>query len=185
MGRVFNKGLDDKDDKKEGLLKRLKNIEKNQNVNKNDKNKKTNNESELSIYSSDVVHMGGIDILGSKDETQTSYLKDDLEVFFLGYPDIFDSDFKFFKNIASQEKQSIDYKLLSREITTPSKNTFSFLENHGNLHDFLTNVLENTSLNHVRLLQVVFLDGLINGLNVYKKIKGAKQIAQQTFIYIR
>ena len=27
LGKVFNKGLDDKDDKKEGLLKRLKNIE--------------------------------------------------------------------------------------------------------------------------------------------------------------
>ena len=40
LGKVFNKGLDDKDDQKEGLLKRLKNIEKNQNVNNNDKNKK-------------------------------------------------------------------------------------------------------------------------------------------------
>ena len=59
FGKVFNKGWDDKDDKKEGLLKRLKNIEKNQNVNKNDKNKKTNNESELSIYSSDVVNIEG------------------------------------------------------------------------------------------------------------------------------
>ena len=59
LGKVFNKGLDDKDDQKEGLLKRLKNIEKNQNVNKNDKNKKTNNESELSIYSSDVVNIEG------------------------------------------------------------------------------------------------------------------------------
>ena len=59
FGKVFNKGLDDKDDKKEGLLKRLKHIEKNQNVNKNDKNKKTNNESELSIYSSDVVNIEG------------------------------------------------------------------------------------------------------------------------------
>ena len=28
LGKAFNKGLDDKDDKKEGLLKRLKNIEK-------------------------------------------------------------------------------------------------------------------------------------------------------------
>ena len=28
LGKVFNKGLDDKDYKKEGLLKRLKNIEK-------------------------------------------------------------------------------------------------------------------------------------------------------------
>ena len=50
--------------------------------------------------------MEGIDILGSKDETQTSYLKDDLEVFFLGYPDIFDSDSKkFFENIAPEEKK--------------------------------------------------------------------------------
>ena len=28
LDKVFNKGLDDKDDKEEGLLKRLKNIEK-------------------------------------------------------------------------------------------------------------------------------------------------------------
>ena len=39
LGKVFNKGLDDTDDKK-GLLKRLENIEKNQSVNNNDKSKK-------------------------------------------------------------------------------------------------------------------------------------------------
>ena len=113
LGKAFNKGLDDKDDKKEGLLKRLKNIEKNQNVNNNDKNKKTNDESvksewskktsirddelERSVYSPyspHVANIEGIDVLGSKDETQTFYLKDDLEVFFLGYPDVFDSDLK-------------------------------------------------------------------------------------------
>ena len=143
---------------KKGLLKGLKNIEKNQNVNNNDKNKKTNDESELSsaksesskktsigddkiersVYSPDVANMEGIDILGSKDETQSSYLKDDLEVFFLGYPDIFDSDLKeFFENLSSERKKN-DYKLLSREITTPSRKTFSFLQKHGNLHNFLT-----------------------------------------------
>ena len=62
--------------------------------------------------------MVGTDILGSKDETQNSYLKDDLEVFFLGYPDIFDSDLKTtFKNIASQEKENINCKLHSRVYT--------------------------------------------------------------------
>ena len=40
LGKVVNKGLDDKNDKKEGLLKRVKNIERNQKVNNNDKNKK-------------------------------------------------------------------------------------------------------------------------------------------------
>ena len=83
LGKVFNKGLDDKDDKKEGLLKRLKNIEKSRNINNNDKNKKTNDESELSsvksesskktsirddelersVYSPDVANMRGIDVL--------------------------------------------------------------------------------------------------------------------------
>ena len=53
LGKVFNKRMGDKDDKKEGLLKRLKNIEKNQNVNNNDKNKKTNDESKLSSVKSE------------------------------------------------------------------------------------------------------------------------------------
>ena len=49
--------------------------------------------------------MEAIDILGSKDETQTFYLTDDLKVFCLDYPDIFDSDLiEFLKNIASEEK---------------------------------------------------------------------------------
>ena len=109
--------------------------------------------------------MGDIDILGSKNETQTPYLKNYLEVFFLGYSDIFDSDLKkFFENIASEEK-NIDYKLLSREVRTPSKKTFSFFQKHRNLYDFLTNVLKNTSLNTVKLLQVELLDHLINGFN--------------------
>ena len=115
-----------------------------------------------------------VDILGSKDETQTSYLKDDLEVFFLGYPDIFGADLKkFSENIVSQEKENIDYKLLSRKITTPSKNTFSFLQKLSNFYVFLTNVLDNKSLNKVELLQVGLLDDLMNGFNVYKKIKEA------------
>ena len=130
----FDYSLLDKafNDKKEVLLKRLKKIEKNQNVNNNDKNKKTNDESELyslksesskktsirdgelerSVYSPDVANMKCIDILWSKDETQTFYLKDDLEVFVLGYPDIFNSGLRvFFENIASQEEENIDYKL--------------------------------------------------------------------------
>ena len=114
-----------------------------------------------------------VDILGSKDETQTSYLKDDLEVFFFGYPHIFGADLKkFSENIVSQEKENIDYKLLSRKITTPSKNTFSFLQKLSNFYVFLTNVLDNKSLNKVELLHVGFLDDLMNGFNVYKKIKG-------------
>ena len=106
------------------------------------------------------------------------FLKDDLEVFFLCYPDIFDTDLQmFFENIASQEKENIDYQLLSREIRTPPKMTFSFSQKHSNLSEFLTNVLENASLDKVRSLQVGFLDAFMNGIHVYKKIKGENSIA--------
>ena len=54
--------------------------------------KKLNDESELSserddeiersVYSPEVANMEGIDILGSKDEKQTFYSKDDLGTFF-------------------------------------------------------------------------------------------------------
>ena len=51
--------------------------------------------------------MEGIDILRSKDETQTFYLKDDLEDFILGYPDIFDSYLKnlFLKILRLKKKR--------------------------------------------------------------------------------
>ena len=156
LGKVFNKGLGDEDDQKEGLLKRLKNIEKNQNGNNNDKSKpsSTRNESsfytpsssvrskpskktsisddklEESVYFPDVANMKGINILEPKNKTQTSfeYLKNNIDELFLGYPDIFDSDLKeFFKDIASEEEENIDYELLSKQISTPSRKTFSFL----------------------------------------------------------
>ena len=124
LGKIFNKGLKE-DDKKEGLFKRLINIEKNLNSNNNDKSKlssarsessfyftpsnsvkselskKTSisgDELERSFYSTDVANMKGINISEPKNETQTSfeYLKDNTEEFFLGYPDIFDSDLKNF-----------------------------------------------------------------------------------------
>ena len=56
------------------------------------------------------------------------------------------------------------------------------MQKHGNLHDFLTNLLENKTLHNVDLLQVGFLDDLMNGFNIYKKLR--EQIIQQIFIYI-
>ena len=57
------------------------------------------------------------------------------------------------------------------------------MQKHGNLYDFLTNVLKNKSLDNARLLQVRFLDDLINGFHVYKKIKGAKS-ATDLYLYL-
>ena len=146
LGKIFTKGLD-KSDQKEGLFKRLKNTEKNQNSNNNGKSKPSSVKSELdsyltslssdrsesskktsirddrlekSIYFPDVANMKGINVLEPSNETQTSFeylKKKNLDEFFLGYPDLFDSDLnEFFKDIASEEKENIDYKLLSRQI---------------------------------------------------------------------
>ena len=45
---------------------------------------------------------------------------------------------KNFLKISHLKKKNIDFKLLSREITTPFKKTFSFLQKHGNLYSFWT-----------------------------------------------
>ena len=68
------------------------------------------------VYSSPDANMDGVDILGSKDETQTSYLKDDLEVFFLGYPDIFDSDLKRFLKILRLKKKKLITKYFQEKL---------------------------------------------------------------------
>ena len=109
----------------------------------------------------------------SDDETQTSfeYLKNNTDEFFLGYSSIFDSNLKkFFKDIASEEKENIDYNLLSRQISTPSKKTFSFLQKYGGLYNFWTNVLfKYTNVNDIKLHQIKFLKNLMNGFKVYEK----------------
>ena len=57
------------------------------------------------------------------------------------------------------------------------------MQKHGNLYDFLTNVLGNISLNNIKLLQVGFFDDLMNEFNVYKKIKGANS-ATDLYLYL-
>ena len=57
------------------------------------------------------------------------------------------------------------------------------MQKHGNLYDFLTNVLGNISLNNIKLLQVGFFDDLMNEFNVYKKTKGANS-ATDLYLYL-
>ena len=94
-------------------------------------------------------------------------------MFFLGYPDIFDSDLKNLFKILHLKKKRILITNYFQEKLQHRLKKLIFLQKHGNLYDFLTNVLKNTNLNRVRSLQEKFLDDLINGFNIYKKIKGA------------
>ena len=92
LGKIFNKGLKE-EDKKEGLLKRLKNIETNQKSNNNDK-------SESSTPLSSVRSKSSTKTLSSDDDDDDKamapfvYSKDNTNELFNLYPDIFDLDLK-------------------------------------------------------------------------------------------
>ena len=104
LGKIFNKGLKE-EYKKEGLLKRLQNIETNQNSNNNDKS-----ESSFYFSLSSARSESNKRTLISDDETQTSfeYLKNNKDEFFKSYLKIFNLDLKiFFDYIATQEKKYI------------------------------------------------------------------------------
>ena len=89
---------------------------------------------------------------------------------------IFDLDLKnFFNYIASEEKENIDYNLLSEEILTPSGDTINFLQKYGDLYNFWYSLLyASMNLNDIKLQQVKFLQDLMNGFEVYKIIKKPK-----------
>ena len=167
MGKAFNMGLDDKDDKKEGLLKRLKNIEKNQSLNNNNNNnnnqsepssarskssiyltpprsvrskssEKTlvyegedeNEKTECDLYQDSIEGMKGLELPGEidKDEKSQMYLENNLRKI---------RNQRFFKYIANEEENSIDYKMHSSKVKD-----ISFFDRYGTLYKYLNNLLE-------------------------------------------
>ena len=83
LSKIFNKGFDkdEEEDKKEGILKKLKNIERNQKSNNNNNNNNRNNLSSAKIESSSARSESSTKTLFNDGETQTSfkYLKDNTE----------------------------------------------------------------------------------------------------------
>ena len=170
MGKSFNKGLNE-EDKKEGILKRLENIKKNQNQNNND-----NYKSELSSVRSESSKKTSISS-GDKSQISLEYLKYNKEQFFESYSNIFDSVLKKnFNRIASQEEKHIDYNLLLEDILLPSGDVLNFFNKYGDLHNFWTSVLiDYTSFNDIKLQQANFLRDLMNVFSVYKNILKPKK----------
>ena len=165
IGKAFNMGLDDKDDKKEGLLKRLKNIEKNQSLSNNNNNnqiepssarskssiyltpprsvrskssEKTlvyegedeNEKTECDLYQDSLEGMKGLELPGEidKDEKSQMYLENNLRKI---------RNQRFFKYIANEEENSIDYKMHSSKVKD-----ISFFDRYGTLYKYLNNLLE-------------------------------------------
>ena len=114
MGKIFNKGLD-KDDQKEGLFKRLKNIENVQKVllNSNNKNRPDsilskskdgdededeNEETACALYQDGIEGMKGLKLPGtieSMDEKSKIYLENNLNKYKHNLLDIYDKYQRF------------------------------------------------------------------------------------------
>ena len=136
LGKIFNKGLD-KDDKKEGLFKRLENIE-----NKiKDENKKElkpiKNEEQSEVLKDESIVV-------DKKPKKIVLLKDKLDFIFKTFDSNFDSTGKKFLIILGKDEETIDYNNLFFEIDDKSvvKST-DFFKEIGTLYDLLIYLLDN------------------------------------------
>ena len=161
LGKIFNKGLD-KDDQKEGLFKRLKNIENSQKglINGNNKNKpdsilsesedEDENENEKTapeLYQDGIEGMKGLKLpseIESKDEKSQIYLQNNLNKIKNNFFDIYDKYQRFFKYIANNEKDNIDYEILSYKV-----DNVNFYDIYNTLYNYL-NYFSKTSVGEIQ-----------------------------------
>ena len=137
LGKIFNKGLSE-DDKKEGLFKRLKNLEgKIKSKNKKESEPIKNEEQSKIVKDESTV--------ADKKSKEIVLLKDKLDFIFKNFDQIFNSTGKnFLKRFAKDEKK-IDYKNLFLEIDDKSVDKdVHVLEEIGTLYNSLIYLLDNS-----------------------------------------
>ena len=146
MGKIFNKELD-KDDQKEGLFRRLENIEnKIKDENKKElKPIKNEEQSEVLKDESTVV---------DKKPKKIVLLKDKLDFIFKNFVSNFNSTGKNFLTKLAKDEKKIDYNNLFFEIDDKSVvKSADFLKEIGTLYDLLIYLLDN-SMNAVTSGQI-------------------------------
>ena len=163
LGKVFNKGLDESD-KKEGLLKRLKNIEgKNEqqllaikNQKKKSKTIKDQKENKSKII---------------EKEGKIMYLENEIDKLFKTYPNSFTSQGKSLLKIHTNSEKKIDYKNLSYKILFPDS-TFhitNFLEKYGTLLSLLESLTtKKVTVNSANSDQISFIINLMHGYDDWR-----------------
>ena len=186
LGKIFNKGLD-RDDKKEGLFKRLKNIENAQKglINGNNKPDSARSKSSISsifdsisskskdedenektareLYQDGIEGMKGLKLPGeieSKDEKSQMYLENNLNKIKNNIPDIYDKYQRFFKYIANKEKDNIDYEILSSKV-----DDINFYDRYNTLYNYL-NYFSKLSAEEISIKNKSFLDDLSKGFKL-------------------
>ena len=177
LGKIFNKGLD-KNDQKEGLFKRLKNIENAQKVLINGNNKpdsifsKSENKDEdeeenkktaRKLYQDGIEGMKGLKLPGeieSKDEKSQIYLEKNLNKIKNNSADIYYKYQRFFKYIANKEKDNIDYEILSSKV-----DDINFCDKCNTLYNYL-NYFSKLSAEEISIKNKSFLKNLSKGFKL-------------------
>ena len=158
LSKVFTKTLD-KHDQKEGLFKRLKNIEGNIKGKNKKESEPIKNEEQSEVLQDQLT------TTDKKKPKEIVLLKDKLDYILENFGSNFNSTGKnFLKKLAKDEKE-IDYNDLFFEMDDPIIKSFDFLSEVGTLYDFLINLLnENQTLLNSSGMQV-HLAKIIESLN--------------------
>ena len=183
LGKIFNKELD-KDDQKEGLFKRLKNIENVQKdlINGNNRNKPDSERSKLSLpsifdsisseskdedektahefYQDEIEGMKGPILPGEieiKDEKSQMYLENNFNKINNNFPDIYDKHQRFSKYIANKEKENIDYEILSSKV-----NDINFYDRFNTLYNYFSTF----NAKEISIKNISFLKDLLKGFKL-------------------
>ena len=127
LGNIFTKRLKE-EDKKEGLLKRLKNIE--------DKN-----EEKLDEINYQGERQPNVVNEKRKEPRKIVLLKDRLDYIFTNFSSNFNSTGKNFLKKLAKDEEKIDYNDLFFEIDDPVIRSYDFFKNVGTLYDLLIYLL--------------------------------------------
>ena len=160
LSKFFNKGLKEEEDKKEGLLKKLKNIE--EESGKQLKASENQGEKELDVTKKNNQL--------KDDETKNIVLlKNGLKELIELYPNIFNTFAKNELKELATRGEDIDYKKLPQEIFSYG---FKFLRRYGIPYRFLKNLIANKiSIDTANDDQRDFVFNLMKGYNVINFMK--------------
>ena len=136
LGKIFNKGLGE-NDKKEGLFKRLQNIEGKIKSENKKESEPIKNEEQSEIVKDEAT-------VADKKSKIIVLLKDELDFMFKNFDSNFNSTGKIFLKKVAKDEKKINYNNLFFSIDNASvAEDVDFLEKYCTLYDLLIYLLDN------------------------------------------
>ena len=126
LGKIFNKGLSE-DDKKEGLFKRLKNIEGKIKSENKKESEPIKNEEQSKIVKDESTN-------ADKKSKEIVLLKDKLDIIFKNFDQTFNSTGKNFLKKLAKDEEKIDYNVFEIDDKSVDKDV-DFLEEIGTVYN--------------------------------------------------